>query len=768
MSEIFSAIRLKDRIIIGIVLSVYAILLAGSAGAITYATANNHIHSYDNYVFERDAAGDFRFVGTCTRVNCRNPYDYILSDEFDVFEKVIKAPTCTEDGEKAYYAELIIRGEKVGFTYSETEKIPATNHAYAHDGAIDPEAGTVTLNCVNEGCTVGDLVINTNDIKLESTTKGTCSAPQQDKYSYTVNGVSGSFTAIYEVDQASHVLGGVPAVDYLAPYKIGENTYNYEYLHETEGIVIPVDVKPGGCGWKVPGFYQCEGCNTTITIMIGLPDHSYSPVEGSLTKATFDNIGQISLKCQNKDCTDASKKVTLPKAVAGTNTTLLDTDEEKVQQTWKYSQYLERYNCTVEYEFVSEWIHDHVYVYDRVTKAPTVDADGEFAVKCSLCREEKLHSIPKATEQNADEIISATEQTPLIYVYIYVSEQFDFTEVFEVEAGPVLSHDFQYELISYNGGFALRRTCNQPGCQEPSAITDEGIIPEHESVAPTCSKPGYEQWTYIKDGKACTPIRIELPADSVKHTFLYDRANTVYPSADSEGTTVLSCYADGCSEVTDVIVLPKIVVGQNAYIVPETGTLIYSFKFTYNGKDYESSIEFPNYAEHAHSYSYELVPMMGGLIGKFNLVGECTYPLCTEKNVINDVPAVMERDETDCAEGIRQIWSYTLDGETYTCTLNLNIGVPESHNMEYSADAPTTVNPTLDKSGYIKVYCTKCSRAFDVELPPIFDPSVDAKVIGESEDYLSYRYIYNYVYDESDPNGSVTIELTILVSLINK
>ena len=88
--------------------------------------------------------------------------------------------------------------------------------------------------------------------------------------------------------------------------------------------------------------------------------------------------------------------------------------------------------------------------------------------------------------------------------------------------------------------------------------------------------------------------------------------------------------------------------------------------------------------------------------------------------------------------------------------------------MEYSADAPTTVNPTLDKSGYIKVYCTKCSRAFDVELPPIFDPSVDAKVIGESEDYLSYRYIYNYVYDESDPNGSVTIELTILVSLINK
>ena len=83
MSEIFSAIRLKDRIIIATVMSVFAFLLAGSAGAITYASINNHAHEYDNYRLEMTDNGDFMFVGTCVREGCKNP-KFIYADDFKI------------------------------------------------------------------------------------------------------------------------------------------------------------------------------------------------------------------------------------------------------------------------------------------------------------------------------------------------------------------------------------------------------------------------------------------------------------------------------------------------------------------------------------------------------------------------------------------------------------------------------------------------------------------------------------------------------------
>ena len=61
-------------------------------------------------------------------------------------------------------------------------------------------------------------------------------------------------------------------------------------------------------------------------------------------------------------------------------------------------------------------------------------------------------------------------------------------------------HSYEYELISYNEGFALEGHCTQPNCNEPTVINDEGLEPEYVYVAPTCSQGGYSHWSYTKEG----------------------------------------------------------------------------------------------------------------------------------------------------------------------------------------------------------------------------------------------------------------------------
>ena len=59
MGEILSAIRLKDKVTIVILMSILALLLTGSVGVVSYAT--RHQHNYE-YHLEKGADGEFDFV----------------------------------------------------------------------------------------------------------------------------------------------------------------------------------------------------------------------------------------------------------------------------------------------------------------------------------------------------------------------------------------------------------------------------------------------------------------------------------------------------------------------------------------------------------------------------------------------------------------------------------------------------------------------------------------------------------------------------------
>ena len=758
MNEILSVLKLKDKITIIALMSVFALLLAGSAGAVAMLATNtpdisdgvivdNHTHTYE-YHIEKNADGDFDFIGECTVANCQNP-TWVRYIESGITDKVKVAPTCYSAGERVYS----FTSPEDNITYTYTEEIPPVAHSYIGEIVIDGDKASVNASCVTEGCTAAPISVSgVADLTFKYSDAATCNKPRRDYYTFTYGGKDYIVSTLVE-EEGPHTLNG----KLISEYEISDGIY----LYGTPGIYTVDGITLVSCGQKTAGYYFCDGCNEPVGILVGTLPHSF---EYSLDKVTkypdFEQDGELQLDCTNEGCSYV-EKIAIPKAVENGNAESLVIDEENKKETWKYTHTFEEYGFSIELEFETAWEHDHIFEYNPAkTKAPTIYRDGEFVVQCTLCEKEKVHTIPKPNEQNIDEIIEATEQNAKIYVYTYVSEVYGFTEVFEVEAAPRLEHAYQYELIPHNSGFALKGICNQPGCQETTIITDEGLVPDHKYVAPTCTNFGYESWSYTKDGQTYV-FELPLPPDESNHTFVCDESNTVYPSFESAGTTVMKCSGANCGVKTETITLPIAVLEENARLNEESQTVIYTFVFTYNGIEFVGVAEYTLSGEHTHTYSYELMPMEG-LIGQFDFVGSCTYPFCSAKVTESDVPATLVEDNSSCTGGIKQVWSYDYNGTTYYCYLD--IWVPDGHHMDYVPNSPTTINPTLDESGSMEIFCTKCGETYILELPPINDPDVISEITKDTERQTSYSYIYHYVYNEFDPDGFLDIELIVLIN----
>lgn len=767
MSEIFGAIRLKDRIIIGAVMCAFAILLAGSAGAITYASINNHAHVYDNYTLERDDGGDFYFVGTCIREGCKNPHHYISSEEFDIIEEIVTNPTCCNEGEKTFSAQLIINGKKERFTYHETEKIPALPHTYQHDGAVDLEAGSITLKCVNEGCTNTDLVIDaTNEIKLESSTYGSCSAPQKDKYSYTVNGVSGSFTAIVEIEDAPHTLGGKPVSEYLIKPGI--------YMYGTEGIKSATNAAPlNGCGQITAGYYyKCEDCGATVQVIVGLPDHNYSQVEGSFDIADFNKAGKVTIHCSNSNCLE-DKVITLPKADQS-NSTLISTDELNLKQTWKYSYYSEKYDYTVEYEFETDWVHEHVFVhYPELTDKPGLYKQGKAIVKCTVdgCDAKQQIVLPKIqigynTANGDNSVLIIPENTEqkvqtVRYTYTYTSTQygFTFTEVIDIEIGSKLNHSYTYHLEPRDGDFVVVARCNQPDCQTPESIKETNVEPVY-STTTTCTHKGDEIWSHPTDSSVEPFVFPSLEMGA--HNLQCDLTDIVIcPDLNNEGQAIAKCTNEGCT-VTHEITLPKIDIseGGNSEVVlidPETGAQLVSYTYTQVIDGVEVVVEcvFAIEEKHSHEYEYELEVNDGIFV--FDIVGKCTNPVCTAELRVPDVDAECIENTVSCVDPGYQTWRYVYEGVPYTCNI-INFEA-EGHQMNYKTDALTTIKPTFDREGSIVLFCNRCQQETRTVVLPAMIENVNATKSPEYDTKREIAYLYTYVTDDG-----ILIELIVLLS----
>ena len=79
-------------------------------------------------------------------------------------------------------------------------------------------------------------------------------------------------------------------------------------------------------------------------------------------------------------------------------------------------------------------------------------------------------------------------------------------------------HAYTYNLISYKSGYALEGHCNNSGCDAPTVIVDEGLVPEYEYIAPTCVNRGRSIWSYTKNGKTYT-IEVSFDPSPDNHSF---------------------------------------------------------------------------------------------------------------------------------------------------------------------------------------------------------------------------------------------------------
>ena len=743
MSEIFSAIRLKDRIIIAVVMSAYALLLVGTAGAVTLAGLQNHVHNY-NYHLERSDDGSFDLVGLCTKSGCKD-----ARHEVDVLsgvrESVVSKPTCETEGQRVYSFTPDEEGAKYfgNRTFTYTEVIPAAGHKYICEITTVDGVSTITGSCSGENCSIPTFSISgATELKLESSVEGTCVSPREDKYSYVLDGVSGSFVAVVDEDSSNHVLNGRPAYE----YEIAPGVYRYG----TDGI-IPVDGSPKltGCGQKTAGFFECEGCKSKVLAVIGLPDHKYVIDESTFNKASFDAAGQVTVKCNNKftakSCGD-TKKITLPKADES-NTTLISTDIDNKTQTWKYSYYSDKLDITIEYEFTAELKHEHQFVHDPSrTVPPSLTEQGRAIVVCQLegCGEIRQIVLPKIqigknTEagDNATLIVpEATELQAKRVRYTYTSEIYGFTEDLEIQIGQPLSHNYVYSLEpNDNEGFNLIGRCNQLECQRPEYIDEENVAITYTNTS-TCNSYGIQIWSYTKNGQTYT---FELPSfELMGHSMLCGTSNiTKLPGFNSEGKAVVKCANDGCNESCE-IVLPKVINADIVGIDNVNGTQIVYYYYTteVNGIEVKVDMEFIISEAHSHVYAYELEPMDG----KFDSVGKCTSLACDHEIREKNVNAVLVKDTVSCTDPGFQTWSYIKDNVVYNCNI-INFEA-EGHFMDYDPDASTTVNPTFEKGGSIVIYCNRCdTQTRVVELPKVVE-GVNATFSSEAEFQRSYDYIH--------------------------
>ncbi len=743
MSEILGAVRLKERILIIVLTLALALFVGGAAGAITYATTDRHVHEYEFHL-DRGEDGEFDFIGVCSVEDCPDPtYVRNITDpETYVTSKVVTEATCYSEGKREY--SFTSAEDLKTYTFSET--IPMLSHTL--EGSADIDGSSIDVKCTAEGCEHSVATSEgVTELELTKTVPATCHSPREDHFSCKVNGEVISFVSYTEED-VEHKLGGL----YVSEYLLTDGVY----LYGTPGMTaINNNFK---CGKTSSGYYSCEECKKTIPITLGKPDHVFEYVAEESVMPTMRANGYATVKCTNDGCTD-SKRVELPMAVEGKNAFESGKDHVLEERYLAYSYVSVEYGFTVNVDFTLTWV-DHTYAFTgEGVVDPTVDSTGLAIVTCTHegCDKFQNVTIPKIRPGVNTVVVSeATELKRQVIRYTFVNEEYDFSIDFDMEYGELLTHNYVYGLEPYRSKFVVVGRCNQPDCQA-KVIYDTDTPVTEQSFPATCMEYAKVVYTAVKNGVTYTEV-MEFKYDGYgDHSFAYSEADTVLPTLESDGTAIIKCVNNGCEEHTEAI-LPKIVIGENAVSVidEERGleVVTYTYSFEIDGSTYNVETVFEKVLEHDHVYEYELKPA-DGLDFKFDLVGTCTYPSCTEEIREESVDAVLIDDTSTCTTTGQQTWEYVKDGQPYHCYILIEFVV--GHSLIFDPEADTTVNPNFVSGGSVEIYCRTCGEyCGTVQLP--------AMVLGENTTILDdtkYQIVYRYSY-VGDCNGEeVPINLFI-------
>lgn len=739
MNEILASIKLKDKVIIISVMAVFALLLGFGIGAITQATVDPHVHTYESHL-ERDASGNFSLVSVCTDEDCEDPVYKMALNSVD--SVVLSEATCCEKGVIEYSYRY------GGVVYFIDEEIPLEPHTY--DGVlVDTDGGSViSAKCTNEGCTDTDLTVSdVSTITLVESIPATCHTPRCDKYELVSNGVTTTLVVRTE-EEVPHILNGVYATEIQLP----DGSFSYG----TEGIRLDKDTTVT-CGQSGSGYYTCEECQENISVQIVKDDHSFVWSEDDTILPTATSDGTAIVKCQNLDC-DERISVVLPMISEGENAELLEANHAEGYKKLKYSFAADEYGISVEFETQIDWNeHDYRYI-ESETVNPTLTRAGWATVECSYdgCdAKRKTISLPKIViGENAEIVSEASELSPQIVRYVYVSESYGFTVSFDYVIGVALTHEYTYELVREGDGFVLIGRCHQLGCQTPETRNTDLAI-THVNTS-TCYSLGEDIWTCVHNGETYT---YKQPATEYKeHNLSYRESETVAPTFDASGVAYIRCGNNGCTTYHE-LTLPRVVVGENAIITftdPETGAK--NVRYIYTNATYSLTIEIDiTVSAHVHNYTYVLEPHSG----HYDLIGTCGGWDCDAPTVREENVEVSFRNTSTCQVAGEQIWSHVKDGVTYSFSLPAFDVVPH----KYAYDEETLVRPTLDSDGSARMYCIYgCDESLEAVLPMILVGENTTVISTDSESGLS---LIRYIYTSTSPRFTVELEFEISGHLHN-
>lgn len=754
MSEILSAVRLKERIIIITLLTTLALLVGGASAAITIATTDRHQHNYEFYLNKCEDSS-FEFVGVCTFERCEDPY-YVRPIVSGVYESVKTPATCYSEGEKEYSFTFREKPTDEPVTYIYTEVIPMVSHYYVGEVEVKNGIASAHGKCRNEGCSAEIGTNNAADIALVETIDATCHSYEEKIYSLTYSGAKINLS-VFGTTLAEHSVNG----EYISSFRLNEDGV---IKYGTANITAVAD-DGIGCGGRVLGIYMCDVCRQTQRVTLGLPDHVFVYSDENTVMPTMLNHGHTSLKCTNEGCTD-TVEIDIPTAVEGENTFETDFDHILESRFLTYTYYNESFGFTVETVFVLPKVdHTLVYVVDD-TVLPTETEDGIAYARCTFegCTKHEIITIPKidatagSPDKNSVILSGATELKRAVAKYSYTNGKYGFTVEFETEIGTVLSHNYKYQLEFYtsvSGGVSemvLIGRCRQVDCCEPVVYDFDTVVTLEEREA-TCVSYACFVYSCVKDGVRYETVLEDKLAGYGDHKLACVQSETIAPTLETEGVAIIRCSNEGCDESHEVII-PKMIIGENSVseVNPETGMETITYTYTDPEWGFTITTTLERVEIHDHVYEYTLEPM----IETFDLVGVCKHPACEESVRVEDVPAIMIDDSTTCTEPGKQTWTYDYEGATYTCYIFTTTVF--GHSMYFDVEADSTVMPSFDSVGYIQLYCYKCGELGElVELPEMV-LGENTTLFEETPQQTLYRYIYSTVYD--DHNFDIVLYIT--------
>ena len=742
MSEIFSVVRLKERILIIVSTLALALFVGAAAGAITYATTDRHDHGYD-YNLVRGEDGGFTLEGFCDYEKCPEPeFRGAISSEY-ITEEVTKQPTCCTLGVKSYYFTWADNSE----TYVYTETIPLIPHSYKGNVVFSEDgSASVSAVCTNEGCSNKNLSVSgTTDIELIETIPATCSSKRVDRYRLLYNGES--VEVVKEtLENIDHTLNGVSISEYLLEdgvYKLG-----------TPGMDLLYDAIVG-CNGRADASFTCEVCKGKYTVKVGRPDHVLAYDETLNQLPTFEADGRATVVCVNDNC-DYCLYVTLPMMVEGGNTIETGRDHLLEERYLKYSFSDTKYGFDVNVDITLDWF-DHTVEYNEAdTIYPTFEDEGVAYVKCTYegCDKGGHIIIPKIViGENAVIIREATEKTPRIFRYTYENAEYNFTVSFEGEMGEVLSHKYVYELRDTDIPFQpkLFGKCDQPECSAPEIwLTDVPVI--RNDVPASCTNREYIEFVCVYEGKTYYYKMLEF--GDYAHDYELVDSKTIYPTADSTGKAVLFCTKAGCA-ASQEITLPKVAINEAdpGYRYDEATnieTIDYVYTFTKQGESYTIRFTYNREKPHVHTYDYHLEPSLTE-IGKLDFVGICNFRdgMCNNEYRESAVDAQLIEDTGTCTEPGYAIWEYVYDGVSYTYRVEGD-AVAGHRFVGFDLNSDTTRLPDFKTPGQIDLYCDICGEfGATVELPVMYI-GVNSTIKAETSQQITYHYSVTITYNDRE------------------